>query len=586
MKLRKAIKFILPLLVLILASACSAPLQNAKSNPPDPSRPTMESIYYYCTASLMHYEGDFALASVLYKHAEDEDPYSPQIKKQTLINNAHAFLNNQKSSESIVADFNLARESLTFDEDLLSAAYSVYSQAKDEAGVQWTVDQGVTNFPSTRSYLQKFYYDFSRKGIKDTESLNTAYKLAKNNADDLLLTARMYAFIDIPRSIQILTEAKQAEPKPDIDRFLTELLLQFNPPKAREHFLSFSYPEDSSQMLHFLQIANQHKALAAILELSEAIFATHDPNLLAELAFAAYMNDDKSTLARLSEIVITMNPVTEEYTRIATCLLVDAMFTESSIHAQRYADMLYSVQDVDDMLLYRTMRLTFAAPTDTIGAESEFSRFMQDMEFNKLDTSPLLDYLLAVSHATAVNDSTLTDSRIKLCEYFTNINRGYEVDWSLLLTYYHQTGLINQKIPMLRRAIERFPNNPLFLNDLGYSLLDSPNSYAEAGILITRATALEPENGYYQDSMAWYYYLVQDYENALKHIAIPMRMSNPPSEISYHIGMILIANSNNEAAIPFLQAVLSDATSKAYQEKAREALKNLEVKPDSSSSVD
>jgi len=95
-------------------------------------------------------------------------------------------------------------------------------------------------------------------------------------------------------------------------------------------------------------------------------------------------------------------------------------------------------------------------------------------------------------------------------------------------------------------------------------------------LLIQRAVALDPANAYYQDSLAWYYYLTSDFNSALEHINLPMQLKDMPAEISYHIGMILIANQKNEEAIKYLQTATEDKTNPLYQEKARQALEELQ----------
>jgi tetratricopeptide (TPR) repeat protein len=157
---------------------------------------------------------------------------------------------------------------------------------------------------------------------------------------------------------------------------------------------------------------------------------------------------------------------------------------------------------------------------------------------------------------------------------------GYEEDWAAVINAYHVQGKTAEKLPLLRQAIGKYPDNPLFLNDLGYSLLDHPDFIEEAGQLINRAVTLEPENAYYQDSLAWFYYLTKDFEAALKHIAIPLAMENMPGEIAYHIGMIFIASDNHTAAIDYLKTAAKDIQNPDSQQKAVQALSSIGVNPE------
>ena len=95
--------------------------------------------------------------------------------------------------------------------------------------------------------------------------------------------------------------------------------------------------------------------------------------------------------------------------------------------------------------------------------------------------------------------------------------------------------------------------------------------------MIPRAVALDPTNPYYPDSLAWFYYLTANFSKAMEHITILMQMKDAPGEISYHIGMILLANQQKEEAIKYFQSALEDDQTPIYQEKAKKALNELKT---------
>ncbi|MDY0150965.1 MAG: hypothetical protein RBS43_01675 [Candidatus Cloacimonas sp.] len=565
---------------LMLLAACSAPGNRLRPSPQDPSRPNVASIYYYLTGSLFHYEGDFQSAGELFVRAAEQDPFSPQIKKQILINSAYAYLNNQQDKDTTLADFTNAREAGELDFDLLNAAYSVYNQAGDETGLEWVINESISRYPSPRAYLQKFYFEYEHQKSTDPQSLEQAYKLAQNNADDLILTARMYSIINPKRSLTIMEQALKLDFKPENERLFIEiLLLSGADADSQKHFLTYKYPDDQGMMLYFLQTANKNKALPTIMSLQDEILATADASLIGELAFAAYLQSDSEALNKISRLLLSKTPELEADSKTAIFLLAASLFSDSLPQPEVFAQKLYSIQDVDDMLLYRTLRYSLSLQDGAAEVNVDFYNDLVKAAQSKLSEGALQSYLLAIAQATDANDPAIIETRNVLCQEFVDANRGEEIDWSTVLTALHIKGLFAQKISILRRAIDRFPDKPLFLNDLGYSLLDYPESYSEAGALISRAVALEPTNAYYQDSLAWYYYLVQDFPNALIHISLPMKLEAPPSEISYHIGVILIANANNDSAIPFLKTAYKDTINPDYQDKAKAALLGIGVEP-------
>ena len=562
---------------LLFFSACAAPPSQNTPQYKDPSRPNVASIYYYLSGSMLHYEGDYVSAGMIYQRAEEQDPFSPQIRKQILINSAYAYLNQQQSKEATLAGFNAARQTESFDEDLLSAAYSVYRQAEDYEDMEWAINESIARYPSSRAYLQKFYFDLVQSGSRDEKSLEMAAKLAKNNAEDLVLTARMYVLVDKQRALQLMLQANSLAPNPALSEQITEFFFTSGSPysDALKQFNSFIYPQDKALMNHWMDTAVKAGALSTLLQVKDDVFATKDVSMMGSLAYAAYAEEDLDALHKLHEILSSTTPQLEEDAAIATCLLAEALFSDTFGDPQVFADMLHSAIDVNSLLSYREARYAKTIKDSTATSLPNYQAAMQGAALQRLTKSPVTDYLSAIAEGAELDSPEVSSAYLRLCKYFVEQNKGSESDWRTLLSSYHQEKNTPAALPVLRRAVNRFPNSPLFLNDLGYSLLENSNTRTEAGTYISRAVALEPENAYYQDSIAWYYYLNNDYENALKHIAIPLRMTKPPTEIAYHIAVIFIANKNIQAAMPFLQTALDDNDNPNYQEKAKTLMQGL-----------
>jgi len=564
----------------LLLTACAGSSDRLAATADDPSRPNAASIYYYLSGSYVHYAGDFLAADQLYKFAQEQDSASLQIKKQILINSAYGYLNGQMEKEAVLKLFSDAQSTVELDADLLNAAYSVYSQAGDIDGQSWAIAQTLSRYPSARAYLQQFYLDYTISGSKDTRNLEKAYKLAANNHDDLVLVARMFSLAEPSRSLSILKQAQKLSFKAETGKLLNEMSLQFgSPEESRKLFYTYSYPDDKLLMLNYLQLANKGNKLPLILELQDEIIKTSDSALMSELAFAAYLKDDQAALQGIWQNLKLRTPNHEEDTKLGVLLLANALSAPSIPSAQPFAELLSGASDVDDVILYHTLRQSLLLQTGIIQANPDFSALLAEAAKTKLSDSPISQYLQKAAIATSGDDPDLQQARVSLCESYVLAGYGHEADWTTVLTNYHLQGKTEQKLPLLRQAVEKFPDKPLFLNDLGYSLLDYPDSIAEAGLLILRAVSLEPDSAYYQDSLAWYYYLMQDYEAALKHIAIPLTMEAIPGEIAYHIGMIFIASNNSTAAVDYLKTASQDSQNPDAQQKALQALSSIGINP-------
>ncbi|GAB1365359.1 tetratricopeptide repeat protein [Candidatus Cloacimonadaceae bacterium] len=580
---RKLLKRLIALPSLILALmlfSCAAPQNGKLGSLPDPSRPNLASIYFYMSASYLHYSGDFASAGQLYQKALEQDPHSPQIAKQILINAAYAFVNGQMGQEEVLAIFAEARQRQSFDADLLNAANTVYSKAKDSEGQLWSINESIARYPSARAYLQKFYFSYSNDGSIDREALNSAQKLASGSHDDLVLTARMTTLADPLESLAILKKALKLDKRSETQRLLAEMSLQFGKPEEVGNlFSTYSYPEDKALILHLLQLANKFDRLPQILALADNLMATEDQALLGELAFAAYMKADRQILNKLWQYLQTHSNPPESDSQIAVFLLADALNENDMKKTKTLAGILYGVQDADDVFLYNALRLGFAARDGSEKGDLNLIPQELNPDLEEALGQPLLQFFRTAAQSLQKDDPRHQSARIALSEFYVLSDKGYESDWSALLSEYHRQNRVDEKLVLLRKAISRFPDNPLFLNDLGYSLLDYPDSLAEAGQLISRAVALEPDNPYYLDSLAWYHYLRQDYASALIHVAIPAQMENPPGEIAYHLALIYKANHDLAKAESFLKKALEDDSSPEYTQKAKAALEQLNSAP-------
>lgn len=87
-----------------------------------------------------------------------------------------------------------------------------------------------------------------------------------------------------------------------------------------------------------------------------------------------------------------------------------------------------------------------------------------------------------------------------------------------------------------KKSLELDPEQAATLNYLGYSWLDQGMHLQEAMEMIRKAVKLRPNDGFIIDSLGWGYYLMKDYETALKHLerAVELRPEDPT--LNDHLG--------------------------------------------------
>jgi Flp pilus assembly protein TadD len=88
----------------------------------------------------------------------------------------------------------------------------------------------------------------------------------------------------------------------------------------------------------------------------------------------------------------------------------------------------------------------------------------------------------------------------------------------------------------MRRAIDINPSNAPALNYLGYTYAESGKRLDEAEKLIKRALNIEPEDGFYVDSLGWVYYQKGEYQKAVDQLERAVNLTGSDPTITEHLG--------------------------------------------------
>lgn len=101
----------------------------------------------------------------------------------------------------------------------------------------------------------------------------------------------------------------------------------------------------------------------------------------------------------------------------------------------------------------------------------------------------------------------------------------------------------------LRAALVLEPEQPQVLNYLGYSLLERGTNLDEALDLIRRAVAAEPESGYIIDSLAWAYFQLGRYDDALAPMEEASLLEPIEPVVTDHLGDVYWMNGRKREAV-------------------------------------
>jgi len=118
----------------------------------------------------------------------------------------------------------------------------------------------------------------------------------------------------------------------------------------------------------------------------------------------------------------------------------------------------------------------------------------------------------------------------------------------LLGAAYERTGQRPKAVTALRRVLELQPDFHAALNYLGYTYAEEGENLDEALRLVSRAVALDPDNGSYVDSLGWTYYRLGRHEQARGYLERAARLEPTDATLHEHLGDVYVALGQNDRA--------------------------------------
>ncbi len=110
---------------------------------------------------------------------------------------------------------------------------------------------------------------------------------------------------------------------------------------------------------------------------------------------------------------------------------------------------------------------------------------------------------------------------------------------------------VNESVQAYRHAVQRWPDSPLSLNALGYTLADRTDRYKEAEKLIRKALRYDPESPAIIDSLGWVLYKRGHYEDALEQLEIAYSLF-PDHEVAAHLIETMVELERGDEALELL----------------------------------
>ena len=138
------------------------------------------------------------------------------------------------------------------------------------------------------------------------------------------------------------------------------------------------------------------------------------------------------------------------------------------------------------------------------------------------------------------------ESFLKIAEKADPSNRRVLMELSSCL---EKQGKLDEAIIRLKRLYEKFPDDPSIANFYGYVLAEKGVNLDFAEKIIREALDMQPNNGYYLDSLGWVFYRKGKLQDALKELKKAVRFVDNDAVIWQHLGEVHESLGNVKEAI-------------------------------------
>jgi Tfp pilus assembly protein PilF len=564
---------IIPLGLLCLAlGACALQRPYASKNM---EQPNFRSIYYYLVGSYFQHEGDAATADELFREALSNDPGSPGIRKQLLVNAFTLYRLGELDAPTLQDMIEDHKRLGQPDEDLLYAFYTFYEAVADSNAMRETVLELQQLYPGPRSYIQRFIFELRGTGIPRTEFLDSAQVMAEKDPEYFQVLARIWSYYDPAKEKQALLRYFELSPGETSHTLLADYILGNQDAElAKWYFGTLVWPEDRDYMEYLVTAPWLPQANPLAIQLADGILATGDLTMIESLALSSLIGNRPDLLLKVkNELEANPAPPADKQPLYAL-LAAHSIQIGEKWPLEDFLAHLSETKFYDEVLSYYNFAVNKSISDTWTLADPQAYQAFRDQLASRLPDAPPARYLDAIAVAVQDTlDSSFIDRKHDLAIWLRDRGVLSAEDYEFLLGYFQLREDNATRRLFLEEAVREYPDNATFSNDLGYTMLVGGEDPDTAAGLVRRALAQEPENPYYLDSLAWYHYLKGEYEQALDLSRIPMEMEEQPAEIAWHISAILLALEDNAGARVWLEKCISIGNDPNATAQAQKALK-------------
>ena len=130
----------------------------------------------------------------------------------------------------------------------------------------------------------------------------------------------------------------------------------------------------------------------------------------------------------------------------------------------------------------------------------------------------------------------------------------------------------------MKKAIELNPKNAAAFNYLGYTWAEMGVQLDEAEDLIQRALKIEPNDGFYIDSLGWVYYQKGDYNQAVELLERAVEITVDDPTIIEHLADAYEKAGRTDRAVARYREALKKSKEDEQIKRIRDKIQRLEKK--------
>lgn len=561
---------------LVLASHRIELMVSEAKNQPESINYLASDLFLKANMSLL--EGDYATASVLFKHVADLVPEDAFVQKKYAVSLIR--VGNLEESQSVLEKL-YAKESEEKVGMILAGVYSGLDNDKKARSLYQKILAAHPENEDACIFLGKGYA-VAKKMQKAFEQLNACAK--KNPKSGIYDYYMGKMSVDESKIDQAASYFKKSyEKQPDLTQSVAALGFIYEEKelfKAAIHLYEKhlnQFPTDAPILNRMVQVLFVKEQYKKVIPYAEKLIDLEPENLNLKVKLGVLYTDAKKYSEAISVFkdLLTMAPESDRILYYLGAIHQEMKEFETSIE--------YFNQIPSSSALYADSSVQMANMLSSL-AQSEF--------YDKGKDSYEKQFLSFVNKKIEERKELRVEFSVIKAGYFESISEYKKAMEAVMVvqdetsfTTQHKYYLANlfekeerfdESQNIIMSIIEKDPKNAHAWNFLGYSMLVRGDKMEQAFEYIQTALKISPDDGYIRDSLGWYYFMNGDIKKAKTELEFAYSKVPDDIEILKHLATVHAELKDFKKARGYLEAALKHVRFTSERQEITASLEKLD----------